>query len=501
LKQSIKRVLLLACIGMLFSVLAACSSDDTETGKTEEESETTESSANAEQETIVLNNIELSVPDAYIGETVEFKADELQPNQDYQIKWNEFDGYYDIEGIYTFVGPKYDSEDIVLVEGKSNEEGIWEGSFEVPEGFGGDHTVYVTQGDTKIGQTAFFVKPTFKMEPESGPIGTEITITAEGLGYNTYKSMWQLTYDNKYTGAITGISTNGKTVAKIRATGHVGDHHVSIRSGYLGSPYINHEDSPHAKWPAPDFKFTVTDEAPITDTYVEAAPEGADGGVEMPALENKDGVDVSLEKEEGIVGEANSLTATGLPENEEIDIIWSTMVGSRVSGNGFAEEIEKLATVTTDAEGNLTFDFDIPDDLGGIPHRIDLVAGEEVYGQEYLRILPSIVSVEPQSGPVGTPIRITIKGGGWTEFDNAYYMTYDNAYMGYMCSFNSQGTLEFTTIATGELGMHYMDFYPGVYWQQEKNPLDMTLIPQLTYGVDHPGSGMPAIRIAFEITE
>lgn len=495
MKRVSNKSILLVFIAILFTIITACS-NNSDTSQAEEES-----AANSDQETKVLNNIELSAAQANIGDVVEFKADQLEPDQDYQIKWNEFDGHYELQGIYSFVGPKYTENEIVLLEGKSNENGIWEGTFEVPEGFGGNHTVFVTQGDTKIGQSGFFVAPTFSMEPESGPIGTEITISAEGLGYDTYKSMWQLTYDNKYTGAVTGMSTNGTTVAKIRAAGHVGEHYISIRSGYLGSPYINFGDSPHAKWPAPDFKFTVTDEEPIVEDYVEAAPEAADGGVEIPELENKDGAEIALEKQEGIVGETNSLTASGLPENQDIDIIWNTMVGSRVSGNGFDEQSEKLATAATDAEGNLTFNFNIPDDLGGIPHRIDLVAGDEVYGQEYLRILPSIVSIEPKSGPVGTPIKITIKGGGWTEFDNAYYMTYDNAYMGYMCSFNSQGTLEFTTYATGEPGHHILDLYPGLYMQKEKDPLDMTLIPQLTYSVDHPGSGMPAVRMSFEITE
>ncbi|SHG56332.1 hypothetical protein SAMN05216225_104121 [Ornithinibacillus halophilus] len=485
----------------LMTVLAACTNSDAN-NNSEGDSGENESSANAEEETTkLINNIELSLTQAHIGETVEFTADQLEPNEDYQIMWNEYDGHFELEGLYTFVGPQYTDRDIVLVEGTSNDDGVWEGSFEVPDGFGGNHNVVVAQGDTKIGQTGFFVIPTFSMEPESGPVGTEIKIKAKGLGYDTYKSMWQLTYDNKYTGAITGMSTNGTTVAKIRATGHVGDHHISVRSGYLGSPYINFGDSPHARWPAPDFTFTVTDEEPIVEDFVEEAPEGADGGVEMPALENKDGVEVVLEKEEGIVGEENSITASGLPENEEVEIIWNTMVGSRVSGNGFDEDSDQLATVTTDADGNLTYDFEIPDDLGGIPHRMDVVVGDEVYAQAYLRILPSIVSIEPKSGPVGTPIKITIKGGGWTEFDNAYYMTYDNAYMGYMCSFNSQGTLEFTTYATGEPGHHLMDLYPGLYMQKEKNPLDMTLIPQLTYSVDHPGSGMPAVRMSFEVTE
>ena len=46
-------------------------------------------------------------------------------------------------------------------------------------------------------------------------------------------------------------------------------------------------------------------------------------------------------------------------------------------------------------------------------------------------------------------------------------MTYDNAYIGYMCSFNSQGTLEYEMVATGEPGLHLIDLYPGIYrWAQ-----------------------------------
>ena len=62
------------------------------------------------------------------------------------------------------------------------------------------------------------------MEPESGPVGTEIKIKVEGLGWSTYMRNWQLTYDNKYTGLITAISTNGTAEAKIRAAGEVGKH-------------------------------------------------------------------------------------------------------------------------------------------------------------------------------------------------------------------------------------------------------------------------------------
>lgn len=480
---------------MIVVGLSGCNSDQSESKKPAKAS-----AEQSEQEVKLKNNIALSSTEATTREKVDFTVDQLEPNQSVQLKWIAVDGKYKIENLYAFIGPEYTEKEVVLAEGTSDSNGVWKGSFSVPEGFGGDHTIFVTSKETKIGQIGFFVTPIFTMSPESGPVGTEVTIRVEGLGYDTYKSLWQLTYDNKYTGMVSAISTNGTAEAKFRASGPVGKHPISIRSGYLGSPYINHTQSPHSYWPAPDFVFEVTNEKPLVENRVESSPIAAGGGVTMPEIKNKSGVEVTLDKKEGTVGELVNLTSTGLPADEKVEIIWNTMKGSRVTELGFAEESSTLANLTTDNEGQLSYDFQIPDDLGGIPHRIDIKVGDEVYGQEYLRILPSIVDISPKSGPVGTKFTVTIKGGGWTEYDNAYYMTYDNAHMGYMCSFNSQGTLVFEVYASGEPGYHLIDLYPGLYMQKEKKT-DMTLVPQLTYSTDHPGSAMPAIRLAFEITK
>ena len=75
----------------------------------------------------------------------------------------------------------------------------------------------------------------------------------------------------------------------------------------------------------------------------------------------------------------------------------------------------------------------------------------------------SIVSITPTSGPVGTPVTIHLKGVGWTEYDNIYVATYDNAYMGYACGFNSQGDVVINFTATGAPGVHIIDLYPGIY--------------------------------------
>ncbi|MET4559553.1 hypothetical protein ABIA69_000696 [Lysinibacillus parviboronicapiens] len=481
--------------------LAACSEQEEQAAT--EKQHTTSKAASEKKETVeekLLNNITLSAQRGFVRDEVTFNVTDLKGNEPVELVWNAIDGEYIVEDLYAVIGPKFTEKEMILLEGKAGVDGQWSGKFNVPEGFGGDFTLWVKQGGKKIGQVGYTVDPSFNMEPKSGPVGTEITIKMEGLGWSTYMRNWQLTYDNKYTGLVTGISTNGTAEAKIRAAGTVGDHAIRLRTGYLGMQYINYLQSPYPDKPAPDFMFTITEGiAPTIANHVEKAPVAASGGVVMPELKQKQGVKVELSVKEGVVDAPVSLTSSGLPKDTEIELVWNTMKGSRVSGKGFGEDISTLAKVKTDKEGNINYTFKVPDDLGGIPHRIDLVDDGEVYGQTYLRILPSIVDFTPKAGPVGTKIAITIKGGGWTEYDNAYYLTYDNAYTGYLCAFNSQGNLTFDVIATGEVGHHLIDLYPGIYKQQEKDT-DMTLIPQLTYSTDHPGSAMPAIRLAFEVT-
>ncbi len=498
-----KTVIQILGAAALLTGLSACT--DQSSSKPEPKSEKASLSDDTEKnvtkkEQALKNNIKLSNIRGTVRQNIDFSVNELEPNKPVKLIWMTMDGSYNIKDLYEVIGPEFKEREVVLAEGTSDANGNWNGSFKVPEGFGGDMTIYVVSMDNRIGQTAFTLDPSFTMSPESGPVGTEITIKVEGLGWSTYMRNWQLTYDNKYTGLVSAIATNGTAEAKIRAAGSVGKHAIRLRTGYLGMQYINYLQSPYPDKPAPDFLFEVTNSTSVKESYVEPTPTAANGGVKMPELKNKSSVELELDRSEGTVGEPVKLTAAGLPKDKEVDIIWNTMKGSRVSGLGFAEHSTKLHTLKTDHDGNLVYDFPVPDDLGGIPHRIDLKVGDEVYGQEYLRILPSIVNISPTSGPVGTKIQVTIKGGGWTEFDNAYYLTYDNAYTGYLCAFNSQGDLTFDVVATGEPGFHVIDLYPGIYKQKEKDT-DMTLIPQLTYSTDHPGSAMPAIRLGFKVTE
>lgn len=467
----------------------------------ENENETKNEQEGNEEKEVLTGKLKLDKAEGRIGDEVHLTAEELEPNEGLKVVYMDMEGGYSLQDNYSFIGTMYDPIEVELLEGTADEDGNWSGTITIPDGFGDDHDIYIYQNDKKIAKANFFVETIFTMSPESGPIGTEIEIIGEGLSWKMYGSIWHLNYDNAYTGMITGISTNGKAKGVIRASGGVGDHMITIESGSSGSPFLSRDTSAINYISTQYFTFTVTDDQPVTElAYVEEAPEPADGGIQLPESDNKDGVMISLDKEAGTVGEDVVMTGSGLPENTEITFDWHTMVGNRVTPEGYSANISELGTIQTDDKGDFSFPFAVPDDLGGLEHLIDVKVGDEIYGQTYLRILPSIVSITPSEGPPGTQVTIEIKGSGWTEFDNALGVVYDNAYVGYVCGFNSQGTVKLPFVASGEPGYHLVDIYPSIYQGKMVQP-NIYLKPQLTYRDDHPGTGMPAIRTFFKVTE
>lgn len=488
-------------------MVSGCSSDDEQGASNEatqgENNATTGS--NSEETKVEIDlyaKVELDKTNGPVREKVKVTVTDLIPNTPVSLLWDVQDGNYDLEGVYSFLGISYEHSTVELASGTSDADGKWVVDLEIPEGYGGDHTIMIMQNGKQVGQANFLVDTVFSIYPTSGPIGTEITIIGEGVGWREYGSIWHLNWDNNYMGMITAVTTNGKAVAKIRAAGDVGLHSLTFESGAHGLPYLNRTQSPINYVKTQVLYFEITSDEPAGDlTYVEPAPpSAADGGIFIPAPQNKDGVTVTLDKSEGIVGEPVVMTASGLPANTTFDLIWHTMVGNRVSGNGFGEQTSVLDQVTTDANGAFTYHFTVPDDLGGAPHLIDIALNEEVYGQTYLRILPSIYEITQTEAPVGTVINVTLKGVGWTEFDNIMLTTYDNVAVGYMCGFNSQGTVKFPIVAAGDPGWHIVDIYPGIYKGGKQMP-NVYIKPQLTYYEDHPGTAIPAVRIGIKVTE
>jgi hypothetical protein len=218
----------------------------------------------------------------------------------------------------------------------------------------------------------------------------------------------------------------------------------------------------------------------------------------VPTPTGIDGAAARMIPTQGPVNSRVSLEATGLPASAPVSVVWGTHEGNRVSGNGFAPLEKEIAKITTTADGRLTAPLTIPDDLGGL-HSLSIRSGDKTLATTSFVVETSIVSMSPMSGPVGTPVTMHLKGVGWTDYDNIYIATYDNAYMGYACGFNSQGDVVINFTAAGAPGLHLIDLYPGIY-QGPEGGQQLYRLPQLTYADDHPGNHIPALRFSFEVT-
>jgi hypothetical protein len=284
-------------------------------------------------------------------------------------------------------------------------------------------------------------------------------------------------------------------VARFRAAGPAGRHEVKLLTGYMGQGYLNHEQAPNAYLPRPGFTFTVTPGTSVAPAaYAEPYPPQP-----IPGAASDGGATAVLTPSQGPVETAATLMASGLPSSQPVTIVWATQSGNRVSGDGFGPQEMDLGQATTGADGSLTLPVTIPDDLGGL-HEVSIRNGGTTLARAHFAIETSIVGMTPASGPAGTPVTIHLKGVGWTDYDNIYIATYDNAYMGYACGFNTQGDVVINFTAAGAPGVHVIDLYPGIYQGPPGEQQQLYRLPQLTNADDHPGNKIPALRFAFEVT-
>jgi hypothetical protein len=429
------------------------------------------------------------------GTDVVATAEGLPPNRKVTLLWGTVDGGWVIEGYSHFRGKKFADATKPLTQAEVDASGRLSVRFAIPEDYGGVHEVLVTDGGATIAQGGIEVGQTFEIHPAEGPVGTPIELRVTGLGWRTLESTWVVNWDNQEIGWVSATSTRGTAVARFRASGTVGEHAVNVLTGWMGQGYLNHEQAPNAYLPRPQFMFRVTPgRANMPAHYAEPYQPQP-----LPASSETAGSTVArITPTQGPVNTRASLTATGLPPNASLSLMWGTQEGNRVSGDGFAPLEKELVKVSAGADGRLTVPLSIPDDLGGL-HSISLRSGETTLARASFVVETSIVSMSPTSGPAGTPVTIHLKGVGWTDYDNIYVATYDNGYMGYACGFNSQGDVVINFTAAGAPGVHLIDLYPGIY-QGPEGGQQLYRLPQLTYADDHPGNKIPALRFSFEVT-
>jgi hypothetical protein len=475
--------------------LAACS----RTAASPSESAAAETSGSAPDSAAASSDVQtlsLTYKTPTVGADVRVAASGLPAGKTVDLTWGTVTGGWVVEDYYRFLGKKYEESSISLGKFTVSSSGALDARFTIPEDFGGVHEVVALIDGKPVAQNGIEVTQSFEMTPTSGPLGTPIELKVTGLGWRTMESTWVVNWDNNLLGFVSAASTKGSAVARFRAAGPTGDHVVRLLTGYQGQGYLNYEQSPVAHLPRPQFTFRTTPgRVPSQVAYAEPYQRQPVPKTEVFVED----ASLTLGATQGPVGTRTMLSGSGFPANASLELAWQTYVGSRVSGNGFEPQEKEFGRVTVGADGRIQAPLTIPDDLGGL-HGLALRDGNKTLARAFFVIETSIISISPTSGPVGTPVTIHLKGVGWTEYDNIYVATYDNAYMGYACGFNSQGDVVINFHATGAPGQHIIDLYPGIY---QGPPTETQLLyrqPQLTYADDHPGNKIPALRFTFEVT-
>jgi hypothetical protein len=140
---------------------------------------------------------------------------------------------------------------VLPVSVAANNLGVWSITFDAPETAKGEYYISAFSSSTdasKIGEHKFIVAPFAKMQPSSGPVGTEITI--EGFGFRTSEDGITITWDNQIIlcNIIAGTDGVFDTTLKIPSTTQ--GHHLV---GVFGSDF-----TPKGLIPNMDF-FVVPD--------------------------------------------------------------------------------------------------------------------------------------------------------------------------------------------------------------------------------------------------
>jgi hypothetical protein len=432
---------------------------------------------------------------AVVGASVRATAAGLPPGKTVALAWGTVTGGWVIEDYYHFRGKKYSETTTTLGQFPVDASGRLDAHFAIPEDYGGVHEVIALIDGKAVAQNGINVTQTFELAPMSGPVGTPIELKVKGLGWRTMESTWVVNWDNHGTGWVSAAGTRGSAVARFRASGPVGDHIVKVYTGWQGQGYLNYEQSPVAGLPRPQFTFHTTPGGTVRGAYAEPYQPQVIPKTELQVANAK----FVLVPTQGAVGARAVLRGEGFPRNTSLRLTWETSVGSRVTDSGFTPQENVIAQVKVGSDGRVEWPLTIPHDLGGL-HGLALRRGDELLARAFFVIETSIVSISPASGPAGTPVTIHLNGVGWTEYDNIYVATYDDAYMGYACGFNSQGDVVINFTAAGEPGAHLIDLYPGIYQGPPNESQQLYRLPQLTYADDHPGNKIPALRFTFEVT-
>ncbi len=469
----------------------------------------------------------------------------LAANTSVELTWSTANVSWNVDAepnTVNYLGRAQSNFNVVLANVTTDASGAFSVKTTVPVDFGGTHDIYAVVNGVEVLHGGFEVFRTLSVSPKSGPIGTPITITYTGIGASLYTGGASVLWDNKFTGEMMANWTRGTATTTIRAAGPLGRHLIQVGDG-IGVLYMNIIQSPVPYANGDAVTFTTTPgKVNLTPSIV--WPTKVTPTLNQVTTLSNAGLDpastavASLSVASGPVLSKTNVSVTGLSGTGTDQLVWSTVVGSRVNcptSSCWAFQSVNLGSAAI-VNGALNASVTIPDGLGGW-HVIQVMNGSNIEAQVPFYVMESIVPFYNKAGKLlsmgiatstkstsadalaagqsgvgtytfkqGQEFTISLKGVGWTQLDNTLAVDYDNSFIGYGCGFNSQGYTVIHLYATGGVGTHIIDLYPQLYTNQPSfSSTPYGMLPVLTYARDFPGLALgyqvPSIKFAITIVK
>lgn len=210
---------------------------------------------------------------------------------------------------------------------------------------------------------------------------------------------------------------------------------------------------------------------------------------------------LSFEPSGGSVGESVTAHATGLEPGTQVQLAWQgaeaewNVADGQFFGIQATDTSEVVGEATVADDGTATIEFTVPEGFGYL-HDVFLMEGEERVARQGFTVVPTL-SIEPSSGPVGTPITVTMTGVGYRFWESVWQLAYDGAHSGWLSGITSRGTATAVIPATGAVGPHTLQAISGThpvpYLNQQQSPNYNPNIPTVLHALFEVTDGDPVM--------